>query len=57
MEAFEEDAIVTALPCDSRHYFHQKCVQEWSTRSNFCPICRKAYTAEEVKEFNEDLGT
>ena len=56
MEPFTEDTLVTALPCDSRHYFHKKCLEEWSRRSDVCPICRASYTIEEVKVFNESLN-
>ena len=29
---------VTTLPCG--HYFHSKCLKEWSEKSKTCPMCR-----------------
>ena len=55
MEPFAVDAIVTALPCDARHYFHRQCVQEWSRRSKACPICRTEFTVAEVRAINQRL--
>ena len=30
MDTFENGQLVTALPCDERHYFHSKCILAWS---------------------------
>ena len=35
----EGDQLIT-LDCDSRHYFHEQCIEEWLKRNNLCPICR-----------------
>ena len=26
---FDEDSLVTPLPCDIRHYFHTDCIEQW----------------------------
>ena len=32
LEDFTKDDMVTALPCDHRHYFHSHCIRDWSQR-------------------------
>ncbi len=38
---FENDDIVTPLPCDPRHYFHHKCICVWLEKRNCCPLCNE----------------
>lgn len=43
-EAFvDKKSKVTMLPCDSRHYFHTECIQNWTERHNSCPLCKKEF--------------
>lgn len=35
-----EDA-KNAKCCNCGHSFHKKCIDDWLTRANTCPICRK----------------
>ncbi|KAL8429402.1 hypothetical protein Efla_001240 [Eimeria flavescens] len=35
-----DDDTVLIMPCDSRHFFHQGCVEHWLETSQACPICR-----------------
>ena len=41
MTKFDKDSFVTALPCESRHYFHSECLEDWVKQTTFasCPIC------------------
>lgn len=43
---FTNDCMVTTLPCDERHYFHSKCIEEWSRNHHDCPLCKKPFNAE-----------
>ena len=36
---FENDSIVTPLPCEMRHYFHADCTELWMKDSSSCPVC------------------
>ena len=40
MEPFKLGENYTALPCDSRHYFHTECILNWLSRSDKCPMCK-----------------
>ena len=42
--------MVTPLPCDKRHYFHSKCIEQWSQNHNDCPLCKKTFNAEILAE-------
>jgi len=46
LESFGPDEMVTPLPCDKRHYFHSKCIEEWSLNNNTCPLCKTVYNSE-----------
>ena len=43
---FESTDMVTPLPCDKRHYFHSKCIEEWSRNHNDCPLCKAVFNAQ-----------
>lgn len=45
---FNEDSLVTPLPCDIRHYFHTACIEQWLMENPMCPLCRSPVTAEEI---------
>mmetsp|Transcript_30189 Transcript_30189/g.34293 ORF Transcript_30189/g.34293 Transcript_30189/m.34293 type:complete len:249 (+) Transcript_30189:293-1039(+) len=38
LEAYKVDERVKILPC--KHFFHPKCVREWTHRQSSCPFCR-----------------
>jgi len=39
-EDYNEGEILSDLPC--AHNFHKKCVTQWLTLHNSCPVCRKS---------------
>ena len=43
MQEFIRDEFIIALPCDQRHYFHEKCIKDCivNTKKLNCPICRR----------------
>mmetsp|Transcript_40014 Transcript_40014/g.52391 ORF Transcript_40014/g.52391 Transcript_40014/m.52391 type:complete len:84 (+) Transcript_40014:691-942(+) len=49
LEPFEPSEMVTPLPCDKRHYFHSKCIEEWSQNHNTCPLCKTVYSSESLE--------
>lgn len=50
LEAFTANDTVTPLPCDKRHYFHSKCIEEWSQSHTVCPICRTEFNQRLIEE-------
>ena len=50
---FQVDDIVTPLPCDHRHYFHTKCIKDWSKQKLQCPLCNKPFTAQQLDEYHQ----
>ena len=38
---FKEESRTTALKCDHRHIFHEKCLQQALEVKLACPICRE----------------
>lgn len=41
LEYYSHDDYITTLPCDSRHLFHTKCIEQWLSKNNKCPLCKK----------------
>jgi len=52
---FERDELVTALPCDYRHYFHTHCILNWSEKQSACPLCKKYFAMSSIQDFNNRL--
>ena len=50
---FDQDSMVTPLPCDIRHYFHTECIEKWLIIEAICPLCKKAVTAEEIEKVTD----
>jgi len=41
MLEFKKEEMVTQLKCNSKHYFHSKCLETWIKHGNkTCVICR-----------------
>ena len=49
-DSFGESDEVIALPCDSKHIFHNACIAEWLKTKTICPICKKDITTEMIEE-------
>ena len=45
---FDEESMVTPLPCDIRHYFHTTCIEQWLMVNASCPLCKSRVTLEEI---------
>ena len=46
---FDEDSLVTPLPCDIRHYFHTTCIEQWLMVNASCPLCKSPVTLQEIE--------
>jgi hypothetical protein len=55
MEAFLEEDYVTPLACDSRHFYHSDCIEEWLTNKNECPLCKRLQTPNMMRRFTEEF--
>jgi E3 ubiquitin-protein ligase DOA10 len=39
---YEETDEVVRLKCNEKHYFHEKCIEQWIKQGkNTCPVCRE----------------
>ena len=43
-EEYDANSKIVKLPCDARHFFHEKCIEEWLKQNNSCPLCKKPIT-------------
>ena len=50
MEEYKEEDEVIELPCDTRHFFHAKCIYGWLEKNNCCPLGKKPITIEDLKK-------
>ncbi|KAL4506933.1 hypothetical protein ABPG72_001354 [Tetrahymena utriculariae] len=41
-ENFKKKEEIYILPCNQKHIFHSKCINQWFTQHLNCPICRKS---------------
>jgi len=57
LSPYEEGQEIRFLPCDTRHHFHQDCVDEWLLVNATCPICRARIIPEEQTGEDEGIGT
>ena len=47
---FEETDNVITLPCDTRHIFHDACIETWLRSNNTCPLCKTPITQEALNQ-------
>jgi len=38
---YTDDAEVSELNCDERHYFHSECLEAWLKKKPECPLCKR----------------
>ena len=48
-ELFQKQEEICILPCDPRHFFHNKCIKEWLKGNDDCPLCREKITEDGIK--------
>jgi len=53
MEPFTDQDYVTPLACDSRHFYHSDCIEEWLNNKNECPLCKTQQTPKMMRRFSE----
>ncbi|EAS01923.2 zinc finger (C3HC4 RING finger) protein (macronuclear) [Tetrahymena thermophila SB210] len=37
---YQNDETIVILNCDSKHIFHQQCIETWVKQKDECPLCR-----------------
>ena len=47
---YEADDQVVTLPCDTRHIFHENCIETWLKSNNSCPLCKQPITQEALDQ-------
>ena len=52
---FEQDAQITPLSCDIKHYFHTECIEQWIKVKNECPLCRAEIRPRDLEEFQREV--
>ena len=55
LEKFDEESEVTPLPCDIRHYFHNKCIEDWFKNNNTCPLCKKVISENDMDKLAKEI--
>lgn len=40
VEEFTKESEVVALPCNEKHIYHARCIEQWLRRHNTCPLCK-----------------
>ncbi|CAD8089151.1 unnamed protein product [Paramecium primaurelia] len=43
LNEYQKGEIVYILPCNSKHFFHQYCIQNWIQYQSICPFCRAEF--------------
>jgi hypothetical protein len=41
LEEYKEDDNIAELQCDKRHFFHERCIDDWLKKKQECPLCKK----------------
>ena len=41
LEKYKPSDMVTCLPCSDRHFYHNKCIEQWLLTSKKCPLCNQ----------------
>jgi len=50
MIPFQIKDFLRIMPCNSKHLFHQKCIDKWLSHNKACPTCRKEITMKLVQK-------
>ncbi|KAL4431530.1 hypothetical protein ABPG74_017235 [Tetrahymena malaccensis] len=40
LNEYQNDETIVILNCDSKHIFHQQCIETWVKQKDECPLCR-----------------
>jgi len=51
-----EKCLVTPLPCNTLHVFHEGCIKLWMERNNSCPLCKTHITVGACKKLNKEFS-
>jgi len=51
---FEQKNQLAVLPCDSRHYFHTCCIENWFKYHRACPFCKIEVTQIAIDKTKEE---
>ncbi|KAI5955881.1 hypothetical protein KGF54_001383 [Candida jiufengensis] len=43
LENMEENDLIGKIPCCPTKFYHKKCIEIWSSKSNSCPTCRNRF--------------
>jgi len=55
---YKENDEIKFLPCDPRHFFHSKCIDQWLLQNLICPLCHCEINTDKVlkgKNFKENM--
>jgi hypothetical protein len=56
MRSYKKGRRLRVMPCTYKHRFHGRCIREWLSRSNMCPLCRHALPTAPDAERGEGGG-
>ena len=52
---FTNDDEITPLPCNTNHYFHTECIEQWMKQKTECPMCRAKIDLEALNLQRETM--
>ncbi|XP_066333345.1 uncharacterized protein [Miscanthus floridulus] len=50
MRSYKKGRRLRVMPCTHKHRFHGRCIREWLSRSNMCPLCRHALPTADAEQ-------
>lgn len=50
LHEFEVSQTIKILPCNKKHFFHNKCIDKWLSHNKACPTCRQEVSKKSMNK-------
>ncbi|CDW84121.1 e3 ubiquitin-protein ligase sis3-like [Stylonychia lemnae] len=55
-DQFQDESEVVLMPCNIKHIYHPKCIEEWLTKHINCPLCKAAvFKNTQIEQLEENI--